>query len=144
MNKKQVDEFLKKAHVFYVATVDQKGNARVRPFGAHVYQDGELYFMTMKLSNKVHKQMKKHPQIEICAYSDQDKREWIRLNGKVKFIKDKDLVLKFMSSAPPAAQKHMENPFFSWGASKLVHPFILEDATVSYCNFFKKDKVYKL
>lgn len=145
MTKKEVDEFLKKAHVFYVATVDQKGDPKVRPFGAHVYEDGELYFMTMKLSNKVHKQMLKHRRIEICAYSDKDDtREWIRLTGKVKFVQDKDLVLKFMTAAPPAAQKHMENPFFKWGASKLVHPFILEDATVSYCNFFKKDKVYKL
>ena len=144
MNKKQVDEFLTKAHVFYVATVDKKGNPKVRPFGAHVYEDGELYFMTMKLSNKVHKQMKKHRRIEICAYSDEDKREWIRLTGKVKFVQDPALVRKFMTAAPPAAQKHMENPVFSFVASKLVHPFKLEDATVSYCNFFKKDKVYKL
>jgi len=144
MTKQEVDEFLTKAHVFYVATVDRKGNPKVRPFGAHVYEDGELYFMTMKLSNKVHKQMKRHRKIEICAYADQDKREWIRLSGKVKFVKDRDLVLKFMSAAPPAAQKHMANPAFSSIASKLVHPFILEHAEVSYCNFFKRPKVTKL
>ena len=45
---KEVYEFLKNSHVFYIATIDNN-KPRVRPFGAiNIFED-KLYFQTGKV-----------------------------------------------------------------------------------------------
>ena len=62
---KRVCEFLQKAKVFYVATVE-KDQPRVRPFGiAHII-DGKLCVMTGKCK-PVSKQIIENPKVEVCA-----------------------------------------------------------------------------
>lgn len=74
----KVCEFLQKAHVFYVATIE--GNQpRVRPFGiAHII-DGKLCVMTGK-KKPVSKQISANPNVEVCACID---NEWVRIEGKL-------------------------------------------------------------
>lgn len=102
---KEVAEFLQKCRVFYVATVED-GQPRVRPFGAHIYQDGKLYFMTS--SNKsVYKQLVENPRLEICSYVD---GEWIRLSGEAEFLDDAVLKKEFLAKSPERARMFYKMP----------------------------------
>lgn len=70
----EVLDFLKKAEVYYLATIDGD-QPRVRPFGtAHIY-DGKLYIQTSKLK-PCSKQMAANPKIEISAMCE---GAWIRI-----------------------------------------------------------------
>lgn len=71
-------DFLKNAETYFLATVDEKGKARVRPFGTVNIFDGKLYFQTGAIKN-VSKQIKNNPYIEICAFLD---GKWLRVSGK--------------------------------------------------------------
>ena len=75
---KRVCEFLKKAEVYYLATVE--GNQpRVRPFGTvHIFED-RLYIQTGK-AKPTSKQLMENPKAEICAYRN---GAWIRLSGEL-------------------------------------------------------------
>lgn len=74
----RVCEFLQKAHVFYVATMDGD-QPRVRPFGiAHII-DGKLCVMTGK-KKPVSKQIMANPKVEVCACVE---TKWVRIEGKL-------------------------------------------------------------
>ena len=74
----RVCEFLQKAHVFYVATVEGD-QPRVRPFGiAHII-DGKLCVMTGKIK-PVSKQIAADPKVEICACVE---TKWVRITGEL-------------------------------------------------------------
>ena len=73
---REVYEFLKKCGPYYLATVDGD-RLRVRPFGtAHVFEN-KLYIQTGK-KKSVSQQIKKNPNIEICAMHD---GTWIRIQA---------------------------------------------------------------
>ena len=75
---KEVQEFLKNAGVYYLATVDNN-KPRVRPFGtAEIFED-HLYIQTGKSKN-VAKQIEENPYVELCAFKD---GKWIRVSGKL-------------------------------------------------------------
>ena len=72
----RVVQFLKKAGVYYLATVDGD-QPRVRPFGtAHIFE-GKLYIQTGKVKN-VSKQIHANPKVEICAFCE---GQWVRVEG---------------------------------------------------------------
>ena len=78
---KRVYDFLKKADVYYLATVE--GNQpRVRPFGTVNEFEGKLYIQTGKIK-PTSKQLLANPKAEICAYRN---GAWLRLAGE--FIED--------------------------------------------------------
>ena len=73
---KEVYDFLKKAGVFYIATIDGD-KPRVRHFGAlNIYED-KLYLQTGKIKD-VSKQISINPNVEVCAFLD---GVWIRIEG---------------------------------------------------------------
>ena len=71
---KRVREFLKKAGVYYLATVEGD-QPRVRPFGTVNEFEGKIYVQTGKVKPTSH-QLSKNPKAEICAFCD---GEWIRV-----------------------------------------------------------------
>ena len=71
---KRVLDFLKKAEVYYLATV-QGDQPRVRPFGTVNEFEGKLYIQTGKVK-PTSKQLAANPKAEICAFSD---GAWIRV-----------------------------------------------------------------
>lgn len=88
----EVYTFLKEtAPTYYVATVDEEGNPRVRPFGTVDIFEGKLYIQTGK-SKDVYKQIIAHPRTEICACAGP---QWVRISA--------DLV----PDERPEASKHM-------------------------------------
>jgi uncharacterized pyridoxamine 5'-phosphate oxidase family protein len=71
---KRVHDFLKKAGVYYLATVEGD-QPRVRPFGTVNEFEGRLYIQTGKIK-PTSRQLAENPKAEICAFVD---GEWIRV-----------------------------------------------------------------
>ncbi|MBR5286553.1 MAG: pyridoxamine 5'-phosphate oxidase family protein [Clostridia bacterium] len=72
---KRVNDFLKKASVYYLATVEGD-QPRVRPFGTVNEFEGKLYIQTGKIK-PTSKQLAANPKAEICAFAD---GTWIRVS----------------------------------------------------------------
>ena len=77
MNK--IVEELRKTGVFYVATLDEDNQPRVRPFSSLTEINGSLYICTNNTKD-VYKQILKNSKIEICGMGKDG--TWIRINGK--------------------------------------------------------------
>ena len=71
---KRVYDFLKKAEVYYLATVEGD-QPRVRPFGTVNEFEGKLYIQTGKIK-PVSRQLAENSKAEICAFCG---GEWIRI-----------------------------------------------------------------
>ena len=87
---KRVYEFLKKAEVYYLATVEGD-QPRVRPFGTIDLFEDKLYIQTGKIK-PVANQMKANPKVEISAMAE---GKWIRIAAEA--VLDDNI----------AAQEHM-------------------------------------
>ena len=84
---KRVEQFLKDAETYYLATADGD-QPRVRPFGtAHVFEN-KLYIQTGKVKD-VSKQIHANPKVEICAFKD---GQWLRVAGTL--VEDERLEAK--------------------------------------------------
>ena len=71
---KRVYEFLKKAEVYYLATVEGD-QPRVRPFGTVNLFEGKLYIQTGKIK-PTSRQLAANPKAELCAFSN---GAWLRV-----------------------------------------------------------------
>ena len=96
---KRVEQFLKDAETYYLATADGD-QPRVRPFGtAHVFED-KLYIQTGKVKD-ISKQIHANPKVEICAFKD---GQWLRVAGTL--VEDERLEAKqSMLDAYPMLQQ---------------------------------------
>ena len=75
---KRVEQFLKDAGTYYLATVDGD-QPRVRPFGTiHIFED-KLYIQTGKVKD-VSRQLHANPKAEVCAFKD---GTWLRVAGEL-------------------------------------------------------------
>ena len=74
-----VYEFIKECKTYYLATVEENGQPRVRPFGTIDIFDGKLYIQTGKKKN-VSKQLAANPKAELCCF---DGKKWLRLSGEL-------------------------------------------------------------
>lgn len=70
----RVQQFLKAAKVYYLATVEED-QPRVRPFGTAELFEGRVYIQTGKKKDVYH-QLEKNPKAEICAFMN---GEWLRV-----------------------------------------------------------------
>ena len=71
---KRVYEFLKKAEVYYLATVEGD-QPRVRPFGTVNLFEGKLYIQTGKVK-PTSRQLAANPKAELCAFCE---GAWLRV-----------------------------------------------------------------
>lgn len=74
----EIYEFLKKAHTYYLATVEED-KPHVRPFGTVDIFEGKLYIQTGK-KKKVSGQISRNPNVELCAFMS---GKWLRVAGKL-------------------------------------------------------------
>ena len=97
---KRVEQFLKEAGTYYLATTDGD-QPRVRPFGTiHIFED-KLYLQTGKVKD-VSKQIHANPKVEICAFKD---GEWLlRVSGEL-VEDDRREARQSMLDAYPELQK---------------------------------------
>ena len=120
---KQVYEFLKKAEVYYLATMDGD-QPRVRPFGTIDIFEDKLYIQTGKIKPVAH-QLKASPKVEISAMAE---CKWIRITAEA--VLDENT----------AAQEHMLDAYPNLKA--MYQPgdgntevYYLKNATAQICSF---------
>ena len=129
---KRVIDFLKKAEIYYLATVD--GNQpRVRPFGTVNEFEGNLYIQTGKIK-PTSKQLLANPKAEICAYRN---GAWLRLAGE--FIEDDRIEAKksMLDAYPNLRAMYDEND----GNTQV---FYIQNATATFCAFGKDPEIVEL
>lgn len=105
---KETLEFLQKARVFYLATVDND-KPRVRPFGFVMGYEDKLYFCTGNKKD-VYNQMIANPNVEMSGMTPDGK--WIRICGKAVFDDNLDAKKKSFEVMPSLADgyKTPDNP----------------------------------
>jgi len=120
----QVVDFLNEAKTYYLATVDEDGQARVRPFGATVEFNGHVYFGTNN-KKKVFAQLVKNPKVEISGMA---KGKWIRLSGKA--VVDESIEAKAALLEATPGLKNMYNL-----EDKIFEVFYLDDMKATVYSF---------
>lgn len=90
-----IDEFLTKATVFYLSTIDENV-PKCRPIGFHLLQDGTLYFGVGTFKD-VYKQMIKNKNVEICACIG---GKFLRYYGKAVFENNQEIAKTVLENSP--------------------------------------------
>ncbi|MBR1892971.1 MAG: pyridoxamine 5'-phosphate oxidase family protein [Lachnospiraceae bacterium] len=128
---KRVEEFLKKAGTYYLATVDGD-QPRVRPFGtANIFED-KLYIQTGK-SKDVSKQIHANPKVELCAFMN---GEWLRVAGEL-VADDRREAKQAMLDAYPSLQGMYS------ADDDNTEVLYLKNATATFSSFTKAPEVEK-
>ena len=120
---KRVLDFLKKAEVYYLATVEGD-QPRVRPFGTVNEFEGKLYIQTGKVKPTSH-QLVANPKAEICAFKD---GAWIRV--ACELIEDDRFEAKksMLDAYPNLRHMYDEND----GNTQV---FYMQNAMATICSF---------
>jgi uncharacterized pyridoxamine 5'-phosphate oxidase family protein len=128
---KKVEQFLKEAETYYLATVDGD-QPRVRPFGtAHIFED-KLYIQTGKVKN-VSKQIHANPKVEICAFKN---GEWLRVSGEL--VADERIEAKESMLEAYPSLKNMHS-----ATDDNTEVFYFKNATAVFSSFTKEPEVIK-
>ena len=125
----RVLEFLKKAEVYYLATVEGD-QPRVRPFGTiHLFED-KLYIQTGRVKPTSH-QLMANPKAELCAFSE---GAWLRV--ACELVEDDRLEAKksMLDAYPNLRGMYDEND----GNTQV---FYMQNATATFCAFGKAPEV---
>ena len=122
---KRVLEFLKKAEVYYLATVEGD-QPRVRPFGTVNEFEGKLYIQTGKVK-PTSRQLADNPKAEICAFTG---GEWIRV--ACTLVEDDRFEAKksMLDAYPNLRRMYDEND----GNTQV---FYMQNATATFASFGK-------
>lgn len=115
-------DFLKRAGIFYVATVSGE-EPKVRPFGFSMIYKERLYFCTNN-QKEIYIQLKENPNIEICACTGE---EWIRIKGKAVF--DEDMEAKKQVFIVDPGMNALYKP-----EDEIFEVFYLSEASVVFAN----------
>ncbi|MDR0433531.1 MAG: pyridoxamine 5'-phosphate oxidase family protein [Gracilibacteraceae bacterium] len=99
---KEVLDFLNKAEVYYLATVEGD-QPRVRPIGFVMEWEGKPAFVTGNKKN-MYKQLIANPKVEICAYDG--KGNTLRLCGRVVFVTSAENQRKALEMLPVLANRY--------------------------------------
>ena len=126
---KRVLGFLKKANVYYLATVEGD-QPRVRPFGTVNEFEGKLYIQTGKIK-PTSRQLAANNKVEICAFTN---GEWLRVSCEL-VEDDRVEAKKSMLDAYPEL-RHMYNE--NDGNTQV---FYMKNATATFCAFGKEPEI---
>lgn len=121
----EVVSFLNNNSPFYLATMDGD-TPKVRPFGAVVEHGGKLFFCTSN-QKALYQQLQVNHYFEVSTTSPQF--EWIRLQGKARFIDNAEVKARFFEQLPQLVSIYgsPDNP-------KLA-VFYVEDGKAEFCSF---------
>ena len=128
---RRVLEFLKKAEVYYLATVEGD-QPRVRPFGTVNEFEGRLYIQTGKVK-PTSRQIAENNKVEICAFAG---GEWVRI--ACELIEDDRIeAKKSMLDAYPSL-RGMYNE-----ADSNTEVLYMQNATATFSAFGKPSEVVR-
>ncbi|HHW24330.1 MAG TPA: pyridoxamine 5'-phosphate oxidase family protein [Bacillota bacterium] len=126
-----VCSLLKQCGTYYLATTDEDGKPRVRPFGtAHIFE-GKLYIQTGNFK-KVYRQLKNNPYVELSGMLD--KSRWLRVEAKAVEDGRKEAKESMLEAYPEL--KSIYN-------TENTAVFYLTEVTATVCSFTEPPKVYK-
>ena len=121
----EVLAYLKANPTYFLATVDEKGDPQVRPFGTIAKFEGRLYIQTGKVK-PVSDQMLAHPRVAICAMGDDG--SWLRIEA--------DAVVDDRVEARQAVlDEHPELAGMYAADDGNCEVFALENATATFSSF---------
>lgn len=131
-NMQSVYDFIKKCGTYYLATVDENGQPRVRPFGTIDIFNGKLYIQTGKKKN-VSKQLAANPKAELCCF---DGKKWLRLSGEL--VNDDSVEAKkhMLDNYPNLRGMYNEND----GNTQVLY---FKNATAVFSSFSEEPKTVK-
>ena len=126
---KRVYEFLKKAEVYYLATVEGD-QPRVRPFGTVNLFEEKLYIQTGRVK-PVSRQIGKNPKVEICAFAE---GAWVRV--ACELVEDGRVEAKkaMLDAYPNLRGMYDEND----GNTQV---FYMKNATATFASFGKVPEI---
>ena len=128
---KRVEQFLKEAGTYYLATVDGD-QPRVRPFGTvNVFED-KLYIQTGKVKD-VSKQLHANPKAEICAFKN---GEWLRVAGTLVEDDRREARASMLDAYPNLRSMYSEDD----GNTEV---FYIKDAVATFSSFTSEPEVVK-
>ena len=125
----RVYDFLKKAGVYYLATVEGD-QPRVRPFGTVNEFEGKLYVQTGKVK-PTSRQLAANPKAEICAFVE---GAWLRVACEL-VEDDRFEAKKSMLDAYPSL-RHMYDENDS-----NTQVLYMQNATATFCGFGKEPEI---
>jgi uncharacterized pyridoxamine 5'-phosphate oxidase family protein len=131
-NIQDVEQFLKAAETYYLATADGD-QPRVRPFGtAHLFE-GRLYIQTGR-SKAVSRQLHANPKAELCAFKD---GRWLRVAATLVPDERREAKAAILDAYPDL--KAMYSPdddntevFYLKGATATLSSFTDAPATITF------------
>ena len=126
-------KFLKGVSTFYVATVEEGTQPRVRPFGAITEFEGKLY-LTTNNTKPVYKQILKNPKIEICGM-DAD-GTWLRVEATAVADHRREARVRAMEDNPVLKTMYDVDD----GIFEVLY---IKDATATYYSFNGEPKIVK-
>ena len=128
---KRVLDFLKKAEVYYLATVEGD-QPRVRPFGTINEFEGKLYIQTGKIK-PTSRQLVENPKAEICAFFG---GEWIRVACRLVEDDRREARKSMLDAYPTLRGMYDEND----GNTQV---FYIENAKVTISCFGKSPEIFE-
>ena len=126
---KRVYDFLKKAEVYYLATVEGD-QPRVRPFGTVNEFEGRLYIQTGRIK-PTSRQLAANPKAELCAFFE---GTWIRV--ACELVEDDRVEPRkaMLDAYPNLRAMYDEND----GNTQV---FYMQNATATFCAFGKAPEI---
>lgn len=128
----EIIKFFTKAKMFFIATVDNDNQPRVRPFGGLLEYQGKLYFNTNS-TKKVYNQLMSNSKIELCAFVE---GKWMRVEASAE--RELNLVIKeeMLKAQPHVAKMYKDK-------ENIFEIFRLDKVTAVLHSFGKEEIVYK-
>ena len=126
---KRVLDFLKKASVYYLATVEGD-QPRVRPFGTVNDFEGRLYIQTGRVKPTSH-QLAINPKAELCAFCD---GAWIRVACELVDDDRVEAKKSMLDAYPNLRGMYDEND----GNTQVLY---MQNATATFCAFGRAPEV---
>ncbi|MCR5624047.1 MAG: pyridoxamine 5'-phosphate oxidase family protein [Lachnospiraceae bacterium] len=117
-----VIRMLKKYPMQYIGVIGRDGKPKVKPFEFKFEEGGKLWFDVMK-NQETYNEIKRNPYIEITV-ADRETTQWIRIDGKVRFVDSPDMRRKIIASSP------ILRGVCGSDDNSDVQPFTLDDVTV--------------
>jgi uncharacterized pyridoxamine 5'-phosphate oxidase family protein len=134
-NIQEVIDFLNKAGVFYVGTVDNEGKPHVRPFSFVMEWEGKLTFITNN-QKEIYRQLNANPYADICTFNADN--IWVRISGRVKLFQNVEANKKSLEIMPSLKDLYSDenNPI-------LAH-FSYEEGEAAFWSFKSANKPFKI
>ena len=129
-NVNEIYDFLKEVGTYYLATIDNNGKPRVRPFGTVDIYNGKITIQT-GLKKDVAKQMIANHNIEICAFKE---GKWIRVNAVVTLDDSVEASDHMLNNYP-----YLRNMYTPGDGNCCV--FVLEKGSATFASFGAEAKV---